>query len=303
MIKNSITYILLLISAVIYSQQNPHYTQYMYNMQIINPAYAGARADLSIGALNRTQWVGIDGAPKTFTFSANARAFDGIGLGLNVVSDEVGLFKETAVYADVSYTLVVGYHQRLSLGLKGGMSSYDNRLAQGVTPDGETYASTNEQDVNVGIGAFYYDKRFYAGLSAPYLLKTSKFRVDNTVSGISESVNYFATAGMVFDLNEKTKFKPSTMIKYVSSLPLSVDVNANFLYNDRFELGLSYRYDDSVSGMFALILNKQFRIGYAYDYTLTNLGNYNSGSHEIMLLWDIDFQKRGRWLKNSSCYF
>jgi type IX secretion system PorP/SprF family membrane protein len=305
MIKKILLIGLLLSNFISFGQQTPHYTQYMYNMHIINPAYAGARADLSIGILGRTQWVGVEGAPKTETFSINARAIDGIGLGLSVVHDKLGLSEETALYADVSYTLVMSKYSRLAVGLKGGLSFYNNGLANGITPDNEIYQSINGTYPNVGFGAFFYNKRFYAGLSIPTLLKTPKFRIDgaNDVTGISEHVNVFATTGMVFDINDHLKYKPSLLVKYVSSLPLSVDLNSNFLYNNRFEVGVSYRYNDSVSGLFAIILNQQFRIGYTYDYTLSNLGKFNSGSHEIMLLFDIDYKKRGRWLKHSSCYF
>lgn len=302
---NIIILIILFSSIATKAQQNPHYTQYMYNMNIINPAYAGARADMSIGLLGRSQWVGLDGAPETESFSINARVFDGIGLGLSAVQDKIGLFESTNVNLDVSYTLALADDNRLAFGLKLGFSSFSNKLADGVTPDGEVYASLSDTNPNAGIGAFFYNSKFYGGLSIPYLLETPQFRLDSATdtNGLSKNANVFLTAGMVFELNDKVKFKPSTLVKYVNSLPLSIDLNTNFLYDERFEAGLSYRYNDSVSGLFAIIINKNFRVGYTYDYTLGNLSEYNSGSHEIMLLWDIDFAKNGRWLKNSSCYF
>lgn len=287
------------------AQQAPHYTQYMYNMQVINPAYVGARADLTIGLLGRSQWVGVDGAPKTMTFALNGRAFDGVGIGFSVINDRIGLATSTDVNIDVSYTIVLSQYDRLAFGLKAGMAFYSNNLSEGITPDQEIYTSISGAYPNIGMGAYYYNQRFYAGISIPRLLNTPKFRIDyddNQVE-IADDINYFATAGMLFELTDKVKFKPSTLIKYSPNLPISIDLNTNFLYNEFLELGISYRYNDSMSGMFAIILNKNFRIGYTYDHTLTDLGGKSLSSHEIMLLLDLDFKKKGRWLQHTSCYF
>ena len=304
-IKNTIVAFVLFLSLQSYAQQSPHYTQYMYNMNILNPAYAGARADLSIGLLARKQWVGIEGAPETQTFSANARTINGVGLGLSVVHDKLGLADATNFNVDMSYTLVTSIYSRLAFGLKGGFSTYSNNLSQGITPDNNSNGDLSGIYPNFGLGAFYYNQEFYVGLSIPQLFKTPEFKIDNNTysGGISKKLNYFATFGYVFNLNEKVKFKPSTLIKLSTDLPLSVDINANVLYNKKVEFGVSYRYNDSVHGMVALLFNENIRIGYAYDHTLTKLGNFNSGTHEIMLLFDIGFKKRGRWLNDSSCYF
>jgi len=287
------------------AQQTPHYTQYMYNMNIINPAYAGARADISVGLLARQQWVGLEGAPETETFGINARTFDSVGMGLSVVQDKLGLLEDTNFNLDISYTMVTSHDSRLAFGIKGGFSNYSNNLSQGLTPDNDTYADLSGTYPNAGFGLFFYTKNYYLGLSLPQLFNTPKFRLDpNTYSSVlSEHQSYFGTFGYVFNVNDNIKFKPSTLIKYNSDLPVSVDINANVLFKNQVEFGVSYRYNDSVSGMAALILSQKFRIGYSYDYTLTNLGGFNEGSHEIMLLIDFNFKKRGRWLNDSSCYF
>ena len=287
------------------AQQTPHYTQYMYNMNIINPAYTGARADISIGLLARQQWVGLEGTPETKTFSFSARTFDSVGMGFSVVQDKLGLLEDTNINVDISYTMVTSQSSRLAFGIKGGFSNYTNNLSAGLTPDNDNYADLEGKYPNAGVGLFFYTKNYYIGLSVPQLFNTPKFKLnpDSYSSVLNEHQAYFLTYGHVFQLSEKTKFKPSTLIKHNSDLPLSIDINANLLYNDQMEFGLSYRYNDSVSGMAALILNKQFRVGYSYDYTLTNLGGFNEGTHEIMLLINFDFKNRGRWLNDSSCYF
>lgn len=296
--------LIFLFSLIISAQQTPHYTQYMYNMQTINPAYVGVTSDLSINLLSRSQWVGVEGAPKTTTFSLNGRAFGGLGLGFSVINDKIGLAEITNTNIDVSYTVVLSDKNRLSLGLKGGASFFNNNLAEGVTPDNEIYTSINGSHMNVGVGAFFYNERYYVGLSMPYLLKTPQFRIDNSenITGLSENINIFTTAGVVFEINDKLKFRPSTLIKYAPNLPLSIDFNTNILYNNRIELGLSYRYNDSASAMLAVVLNKNFRIGYAYDKTLTDLGS-NLSSHEVMIMFDLNFEKKGRWLNSPSCSF
>ena len=296
--------LIFLFSLIISAQQTPHYTQYMYNMQTINPAYVGVRSDLSINLLSRSQWVGVEGAPKTTTFSLNGRTINGLGLGFSVINDKIGLAEISNVNIDASYTVVLSERNRLSLGLKGGASFFNNNLAEGITPDNEIYASTKGSNINVGVGAFFYNERYYVGLSMPYLLKTPQFRIDNSenVTGLSDNINVFTTAGIVFEINEKIKFRPSTLIKYVQNLPLSIDFNTNILYNNKIELGLSYRYHDSASAMIAVVLGKNFRIGYAYDKTLTDLGS-NLSSHEVMLMIDFNLKSKGRWLDNPSCSF
>ncbi len=297
--------LLILLSIEVSAQQTPHYTQYMYNMNVINPAYAGARADISIGLLARQQWVGVEGTPETETFSINARTFDSVGMGLSVVQDKLGLLEDTNINLDLSYTMVTSHYSRLAFGIKGGFSNFNNNLSAGLTPDNDNYADLEGRYPNAGVGLFFYTKNYYIGLSVPQLFNTPKFRLDpNSYSSVlNDYQSYFGTFGYVFQFNEKVKFKPSTLIKITRSLPISVDLNANIFYNDQIEFGVSYRYHDSVSAMAALVLNKKFRIGYSYDHTLTNLGGFNQGSHELMLLVDFNFKKRGRWLNDSSCYF
>jgi len=294
--------LLLVISLVSidgYSQQDPQYTQYMYNMNIVNPAYAGSRGTLSIGLLGRTQWVGIDGAPKTATIAVHAPLGKNLGGGFSAILDEHGPVKEQNIFADISYTVTTSEEGRLAFGLKGGVTFFDVGLlsltlpqtAPGVDPLFDD--NVNESFINFGAGVYYYTDKFYIGLSAPNLLETKHLEKDNgTITKASEKMHYFGTLGYVFDLSETLKFKPSVMAKAVSGSPLSIDASANFLFNDRLELGASYRFGDSVSGLINFGVTRDLRIGYAYDYTTTNLGDYNDGTHEVFLQWDIDFSKK-----------
>jgi type IX secretion system PorP/SprF family membrane protein len=283
-----------LVSLNFFGQQDPQYTQYMYNMHIINPAYAGSKETLSIGVLGRIQWVNIEGAPKTYTLSAHAPFGKNVGLGISVIADKIGPVKEQNIYADFSYTLKTSEEGNLAFGLKGGFTLHNLDALSLTTIDPETQSNLDLQNKtlpNIGAGVFYYTHKFYAGLSLPNILETKHFENKNGIIEASENAHYFLTGGYVFDLSENLKFKPSTMVKATSGTPLSVDLSANFLLNDKLELGASYRLGDAISALINFSVTKDFRVGYAYDYTTSNLGNFNSGSHEVFLLWDLDFSR------------
>ncbi len=305
MIKNKSAYITMLmlllsfISFTGHSQQDPQYTQYMYNMNIVNPAYAGSRGTLSIGVLGRLQWVGIDGAPETATLSIHAPVGKSLAVGFSAIADKYGPASEQNIYADVSYTISTSEEGRLAFGLKGGVSLFDVGLLSAVLPQSlpgvDPLFADNINDVypNFGAGAYYYNEKFYVGLSVPNILETRHYEKEGgIVSRAAEETHFFLTTGYVFDLSENLKFKPSTMVKAVTGSPVSVDISANFLMNERLELGLNYRLDDSLGALVNFGVTPSLRIGYAYDYTTTNLGNFNSGTHEAFLLWDIDFSKK-----------
>ena len=282
------------------AQQDPQYTQYMYNMNIVNPAYAGSRGTLSIGLLGRTQWVGISDAPKTATLSIHAPVGKNLAAGFSAIADSYGPVNEQNIYADLSYTITTSEEGRFAFGLKGGITLFDVGLLSDIIPpqtvpgvDRLFQDDINEIFPNFGAGVYYYTDKFYAGLSAPNLLETKHLeKQSGTITRASEKMHYFFTSGYVFDLSETLKLKPSFMAKAVSGAPLSLDVTENMLFNDRLELGLNYRLDDSIGGLVNFGVTQDLRIGYAYDYTTSNLGNFNSGTHEMFLLWDIDFSKK-----------
>lgn len=292
--------LLSLVSILGYSQQDPQYTQYMYNMNIVNPAYAGSRGTLSINLLGRWQWTGIDGAPKTYTGAVHAPIAKNLGAGFSVILDELGPVKEQNVYADLSYTITTSEEGRLAFGLKGGVTFFDvgllseTNLPQTVPGIDALFSDDlNERFPNFGAGVYYYTDKFYVGLSAPNLLETKHLEKGNgTFTKASEKMHYFGTLGYVFRLNQNLKFKPSVMVKAVQGSPLSIDGNANFLFNERLELGVGYRFGDSVTGLINFGVTRDLRIGFGYDYTTTNLGQHNDGTYEVFVLWDIDFSKK-----------
>jgi len=282
----------------IYSQQDPQYTQYMYNMYIVNPAYAGSEGTLNIGLLHRKQWVGLDGAPKTTVAAINAPIKKNIGLGLSVFADEIGPVKEQNAFVDVSYTIQTSDYGNLAFGLKGGFTFLDAQLSTldlgDDIPDDVFDNDINDSYANFGAGAFYYTDHFYAGLSMPNMLNQFHLnRKGGVISSASEKMHYYLTSGYVFEMNDNLKLKPSVLLKGVKGAPLSIDLAGNVLINNKFELGVSWRIDDSLNALMNVEVANGFRIGYAYDYTLSNLGDFNSGSHEIILLITISNSRNG----------
>jgi type IX secretion system PorP/SprF family membrane protein len=276
------------------AQQDPQYTQYMYNMNVVNPAYAGSKETLSLTALYRKQWSGLDGAPETITFSGHSPVTDKVGLGLSVIKDELGPVKETNVYVDFSYTLQISDEFKLALGLKAGASFHDVGLVGLELQDpNDPFFSEDISNTypNVGAGAFFYGDKFYIGLSVPNLLNSVHLDANGLKIG-SESNHYFATAGYVFQVSENVKLKPSVMAKSAFDAPLSIDGNLNVLINERFELGASYRLDDSFSGLVGFQATPSIRIGYAYDHVISDLDAVASASHEVILTFDLIFKKK-----------
>ena len=281
--------ILGLISAsVVFGQQDPQYTQYMYNMNILNPAYAGSNGVASLGVLGRTQWVGLPGAPKTVTIAGHAPLGNSLGIGFSIIHDEIGPVKENNIYVDLSYTLKVTSVGRLAFGFKAGASLVDVKELLSVDVDPDNVA-VNRNSPNIGAGFYYYAKKFYLGLSIPNFFETLHLKKGNgTISSASQKMHYFLTSGYVFNLGENIKLKPSTMIKTAEGAPISIDLSANLIVDDKVEFGLSHRLDDSLSAIVGFQVNKDFRIGYAYDLTLGSFGDYNAGSHELMMVFSFN---------------
>jgi type IX secretion system PorP/SprF family membrane protein len=283
------------------AQQDPEYTHYMYNMSIVNPAYAtGTPAMMNFGGMYRTQWVGAVGAPKTFSFFGHSALSDKVEVGLSLQSDDIGdgAKKENNFYADFAYVLNLGGKNKLSLGLKAGFSSMQTNFNGFQFTDPETdFAFSKNINVtkpNIGVGAYYFRDNLYVGISAPNLLKSRYIEEKEGINAFgSDNIHTFLTAGYVFQVNDMWKIKPAVMSKFVKGAPISLDVSANVLYNDKIEFGAAYRVSDAVSALVNINVTHSLRVGYAYDYTLSNLGQFNSGTHEIMLLFDLDLLGKG----------
>jgi type IX secretion system PorP/SprF family membrane protein len=289
------SFVLMFTAFVSYAQQDAQFTQYMYNTININPAYAGSRGALSIFALHRTQWVGLDGAPVTNAASVNTPLNESnLGLGVSIINDKIGPTTENTISADLSYTVPTSETFKLSFGIKATANFFNldvNRLNP-FDDDPSLQNFNNKFTPNIGAGVYLHSDKAYVGFSVPNFIESNRYD-DNEVAIFKEKINYYLIAGYVFDLNNSIKFKPAILSKIVEGAPLQVDVSGNFMFNDKFVVGLAYRWSAALSAMVGFQVTDGMYIGYGYDHETTNLNNYNSGSHEIFLRYEI-FKNNGK---------
>ncbi|SFZ91469.1 type IX secretion system membrane protein, PorP/SprF family [Flaviramulus basaltis] len=294
-IKHNIIAIALFSCTVGIAQQLPQFTQYMYNTISVNPAYAGSREALSIVALHRSQWVGFKGGPITQTLSIHTPLRnDRIGLGLSFIEDDLGPQNFTYLYGDFSYSLPTGTDGKLAFGLKAGFTQFsfdtDFRSDQSNINDPLIYGTEDRWTPNIGAGIYWSTNRIYAGLSTPRILNNDTSNKSDFKA--LERISYYFTAGGVIDLSKSVKFKPAALIKATNGAPISYDLTANFLFNEKFWLGGSYRINEqtaAIGGIADFQVSRQLRIGYAYEKPISEIADYTTGTHEILLIYEFKF--------------
>jgi type IX secretion system PorP/SprF family membrane protein len=273
-----------------FAQQDSQFTQYMYNTINVNPAYAGSRGVMSIFGLHRTQWVGLEGAPTTNAFSINTPINDSnLGLGISFLNDKIGPTNNNTITADLSYTIQTSETYKLSFGIKasGNIFNLDvNKLNPQDADDPNLQNYNSKFSPNFGAGIYLHSDKLYFGVSVPNFLQDNKYN-DNSVTVFKEKMTFYTIGGYVFDLSPDVKFKPAFLTKVVTGAPLQVDLSGNFLLFDKFMLGAAYRWDAAISGMAGFQVTDGLFIGYGYDRETTNLRNYNSGSHEIFIRFEL----------------
>ena len=294
-LKQLLAIMILSLSTQLVAQQDAHFTQYMDNTLFVNPAYAGSRDMLNATAIHREQWVGMDGRPRSTTFSLHSPlSYENIGLGLTAVHDVVGPIESTMVYGDFSYSLnFKNSPGQLAFGIKGGVNIINSRTdllytTQENDPDLLAAAGTKVLP-NFGGGIYYHTPKWFVGVSSPKLLESS---IDATLTS-KEQRHYFFIAGGVFKLNPTWKLRPTSQLKYTIGSPLSIDLSAAAIYHEKLWLGLMHRWEDSFGAFVQYQVSPQFKLGIAYDHTLTALSGYNNGTYEALLSYDFVFRKKG----------
>jgi len=293
--KKLMCFLSLMVSLGVYAQQDAMFTHYMYNTLSINPAYVGSRDAFTITGLNRSQWVGFNGAPVTQTLTFHSPVgSDQIGLGASVIQDKIGPVKNTSVYADFAYRIKLTNKSKLAFGLKGGFNffSADFPSLQLDDQNDQSFSQKIENRLmpNFGFGMYYSRERFYAGISTPKLLKNNYYE-GTTLSSLSvakEQGHYYYIMGTVFTLSNFVDLKPTTLVKVTKGAPVQADVSAIFEFNKKLNTGLMYRTGDALGILVGLNITEQLLVGYSFDYSMTNsTAKYNQGSHEIMLRYDL----------------
>jgi type IX secretion system PorP/SprF family membrane protein len=279
----------------IQAQQVPHYTQYMYNMNILNPAYAGSRGTevISLGTLYRSQWHNEPGAPKTLTFNAHGALNENNGLGLSFINDGYGPVSQNAITVDYSHTLNFG-KSHLAMGIKAGVNLFKAGLNDlYVIHSGDPLFNNNISDThfNVGAGLFYYTDNYYLSFSVPNFLKNT-YNASSSLYKSTDEIHMFLAGGYVFNIGDNFKLKPHFLAFKGGAAPLQADLNLNMLFANRFEVGISHRLKDAIGGMFNVKLFEGFRIGYAYDRHISDIRFYNPSSHEFFMNYDWKLSKK-----------
>ncbi len=283
------------------AQQEVRYSQYMFNGLLLNPAYAGSSGVANVSAFYRTQWTGLDGAPTSISLSANGAlgGEDQIGVGGFLEYDDIGLHNNIRIFGTYAYHLSIG-EGKLGIGLQAGGTLFSSDLSQAElveTPGADDPVFQNDVSrflPNFGVGLYYHTEKFYAGVSVPQLLENRLKSGESSISLVGQQYRHFYfTAGVVLEVNESFKVIPSTMVKAVPvNAPVQMDFNVNLMFNDAFWIGGSVRLSEdfdpeSVYGLVGFQLKKGLRIGYSYDLTLSDLADYNNGSHEIGIGFDF----------------
>lgn len=282
------------------AQQEPGYTQYMYNTMTVNSAYAGSTGSLDAILLHRSQWIGVDGAPQTQAFNIHSPLRnENVGLGLSIVHDKLGPSSELYFDGNFSYTIALSQNTKLAFGLKAGIRSMNVDWTKGRyhNPIDVLLNNNINNKINpsLGAGLFLHTEKWYLGVSVPNFMKY-KYYDDIQESVVSNMLHYYLMGGYVFDLSDNLKFKPAFLVRYVNGGSLMGEVSANFLIQEKFTIGASYRWDDSVSALAGFQVTDSFFIGYAYDYSTSALNKYNDGSHEFILRYQL--QKKSNQIKS-----
>jgi type IX secretion system PorP/SprF family membrane protein len=279
------------------AQQDPMYTQYIHNLLAVNPAYAGSRDAMTFVLLHRNQWVGIEGAPKTENLTLHSPLKNqNLGLGISLVNDRIGPTKQTGVYADFAGRIRVSERGRLAFGIKAGFNHLRTDLVNLTTQTSGDPAFSQNVDrfmPNIGVGVYYDLPNFYVGFSIPKIIENAHH--DYEIIGqeqAKEHRHYFLMLGSLHSLSRDVKIKPTFMMRLVENAPLSAEVTVNMIFEDRFWLGGFYRLEDAMGLMVAFNITPQFRFGYSYDYTLTDLSGYTKGSHEVMIIYDFTYRDK-----------
>ncbi len=290
MISKYILFITVLFCSVIYAQQEPQYSQYMYNLSIVNPAYVTPDGMISTGILYRKQWTAIEGAPQTANIFATVPLNNKIQLSINYTNDQIGEAIKVNTHVaniDFAYNTRISQSLKLAYGLKVGINSFGiDPTGSNVNTDPVFSDRTSENQLTIGAGLYLHNHNFYAGISAPNLLP---YQISNNELEVYESKTHlYATAGYVFNVTDAIKLKPSFVLKQVIDSPLTFDVSMNSLIYDKFELGISYRHDDAFVALAGLNITRNLKLGYAYDFSTSELSGYNNGSHEFILVYKFD---------------
>ena len=274
------------------AQQEPQYSQYMFNTMTVNPAYTGTREALNVLLLSRHQWAGLEGAPRSYDFAVHTPLSNQkMGLGFSMVTDNYGPVSNLFLNVSYAYRIRVSRKLQLSMGIKGGFFNYHVGL-RGLNTDASDPAFQKDLEQkfkpNAGFGLYLYSDHFYMGASIPRLIETDLSGNQTTTGTLSElQRHYYLMAGVVFGSQRTLKFKPSFITRAVEGAPLSTEITGQLLFNETLWAGASYRIDQAIVLLTGIQLSPQLMVGYSYDFPTSNLKPFDSGTHEVVISYDF----------------
>lgn len=297
--KQLILSLLLLTASTLFAQQDPMFSQYMFNKLAVNPGYAGSREILTADLLYRNQWVNIEGAPKTISASLHSPLNNPhLALGAHIYNDRLGAMSNTSAMATFAYRILFP-KGKLSFGIQAGVKSngivWNEINAQNSDDPFLVNKAENKVVPDANFGIYYYSKNFFAGLSSHQLLQNQTLSVSDSEGNTQVSkllTHFYGMTGVIVPISDNVIFRPSLLVKYVKNSPPQLDLNASFLFADKLWLGVSYRTEKAISIISEINIKQNIRVGYSYDIWLNELKAYNKGSHEIRLSFDINVAKR-----------
>ena len=297
--KKLLTALMILTASTLFAQQDPLFSQYMFNKLAVNPGYAGSRELLSVDALYRNQWVNIDGAPKTISASIHSPLNNPhLALGLNAYNDKIGPMMYNGALATFAYRILFP-KGKLSFGIQAGFKysgiNYNIINSRDVTDPFLVYQVKKKFAPDASFGVYYYSDKFYAGLSSRQLIQNETVIVKDSAGNSQFTkllTHFYGMTGVAIPISDNVVFRPSLLVKYVKNAPPQLDLNASFLFANTLWLGASYRTERAVSLITEINIAQNFRIGYSYDIWFNELRSYNKGSHEIRLSYDLNVNPR-----------
>ena len=271
------------------AQQDPNYSFYGYNMNLINPSFAGTEDKTNVGINMRSQWAGVKGAPQTQSIFFGSPVGSKVGLGISIINDKTFIESQTSIAADFSYKLQLNDEVNLYLGIKAGFNSYDintnGLVSYGIGQDASLMNLDGSFSPNVGLGAHLKHENYFVSFSIPKLLTPDRLEEDNGIASLgTDRLHMYFSGGYVIRLNDAMALKPMALIRYVDASPLSIDLTTILTLGDLFDVGAAYRLNEGISGMVIFKMSSNFEIGYAYEAAFENpVRNADNGTHEIMM--------------------
>ncbi|MBM3177898.1 MAG: type IX secretion system membrane protein PorP/SprF [Bacteroidetes bacterium] len=293
--------ILLLLSLTANGQQRPIQSLYMFDPMLINPAYTGTQVQLSTTSIYRNQWINLEGAPKTFTTSVHSGFLrNKLGLGFIAAADKIGIHEDVSFYGTYAYRINLDKTTSLSMGLQAGFNNFRSdftKLDLKNPNDPKLGGTLQRLNPNFGSGLYLRHKDYFIGFSVPYILNNRMLKIDTTLFGARQQRYYYLTAGITLPISDAVQWFPSALLRFQDKAPLSMDINSTFVLFKQVGLGVSYRLKEGLVGLFELQLNDNFHVGYAYDFTVSDINRFSAGTHELMVNYRIKISRIHRGLE------